>query len=104
MIDSEARWSLLLSQILVKIKSEHVSHVVVVLLEVGEILLAGKSSRVQVWHLAFSDRVSDNSVNTVARLELARGERAISSELESLLDHVIAFSNQLQIIFISYNN
>jgi len=55
MIDSEARWSLLLSQILVKIKSEHVSHVVVVLLEVGEILLAGKSSRVQVWHLAFSD-------------------------------------------------
>ena len=79
MIDGEARWSLLLSQILVEIKSEHVSHVVVVLLEVGEILLAGKSSRVQVWHLAFSDRVSDNSVNTVARLELARGERAISS-------------------------
>ena len=51
MIDGESRGSLLLSEVLVEIKSEHMSHVVIVLLEVREILLTGKSGRVQIGHL-----------------------------------------------------
>ena len=51
MIDGESRRSLLLSEVLIEIKSQHMSHVVVVLLEVGKILLTGKSGRVQVGHL-----------------------------------------------------